>query len=384
MPFRYYLYILFLAIPLFFFAAVLLIWFWVPVLFIAPLIIMILFFIKVRRQRMVLVLIQSALETGTPIHEMLESYASSCWGPWYREKVLRFADNIRAGHSIAAAAVASRGVLRYDAVGLIRLGGNSEQIGGLLAQTVDETRRSGHIQLQSIFRLSWFCGYIPFLILLPGFYMIWIMPKMEMIFRDFDAQLPAITLFVIGLSKLFIHYVFLFAPVVCFFAFLPFIYFVVRSGIFPWRPPGARHLLRQIDAAYFLRILATGLEMKKSIPEIVETYSFVVPSYYLRYLTRQFSNRVEKGNDWIASLAKIRWLSKNEAALSEAAVKLGNLPQMLREIAAGKEQSQITSDNAIGRGFFLLFVLAIGALVALFAVAFFMPLVQLINNLVFY
>ena len=381
MPFRYYLYIIFIIIPLLFFSVVLLFWLWPPMLVFAPVAIMILFFIRIRRQRMVLVLVQAALETETPIHEVLESYASTCWGPWYREKVLRFADNIRDGHSLAAAAVASRGVLRYDAVGLIRLGGHTDQLGKLLSQTVDETRKSGYIQLQSIFRLSWFCGYVPFLILLPTFYMIWIIPKMEAIFKDFDAVLPWPTVFVIQLAHFTFKYGILFYPFIVLLAFFPFLYFIVRSGVFPWRPPGVRHLLRETDAAHFLRILAAGLEMKKPIPEIVETYVYVAPSFYLKNLARRFSSQVESGADWIETLRKIRWFSKSEANLASAAVRVENVPEMLRELAVGKQERQIASDNAMGRLFFLGFVLAIGAIVGMFAVAFFLPLVQLINSL---
>ena len=267
----------FLIIPLALFAVLLMLYFWGPVLTFGPVVILILFFIKVRRQRMMLVLIQNALETDTPVEEVLEAYARTGWSPRYRNKVLRFAQNLRDGHSIASAAQACRGVLRHDAVGLIRLGGDTDQIGALLAQTVDEARRMSFVQLQSLIRLAWFCGYFPVMMVVPVFCMMWIMPKFEAIFMDFGTQLPASTISVLAISQFLIRYFPGIGTPLFVLIFLPFLYFIARSGILPYRPPGTRKMLRQLDAARFLRIFAAGLEMKKSIPEIVEPHPFNVP-----------------------------------------------------------------------------------------------------------
>ncbi len=381
MTLRKFLFYLFLIFPLALLTVALLLTFWMSLFVLGPVVLMILFFIKVRRQRMVLVLIQHALQTGTPLHEVMESYAQSCTGPWYREKVLRFSEHLRSGHSLDVAAMACRGVLRYDAVGLIRLGGDSQQIASLLRQTVNDVRRNSNLQLQSLMRLTWFCGYVPALTFLPLWSLFWLIPKFEAIFKDFDTELPSGTVLFIWLSDWFIRYWYLLGPELCVLVLLPFMYFMSRAAILPWRPWGTRRILRLIDSAYFLRLLAAGLEMQKSIPDIVTPYALAVNSGYLRNTARNFGMQVESGKNWIAALTDIRWLTKGEAALLEAATRLENVPQMLREIAAGKEQQQISADNAAGRSVFLVFVLGIGAFVGLFAAAFFLPLVQLIKSM---
>ncbi|MDR1964471.1 MAG: hypothetical protein LBQ50_11880 [Planctomycetaceae bacterium] len=382
MSFRFIIYLIILGIPLILFGLLMSMSLLPCLLFFIPVFITAFSYVKIQRQRMVLVLIQNALETETPIHEVLHAYAACCWGPWYRAKVIRFADNIQEGHSIVTAASASKNVLRYEAVGFMKLGGSSKQLGKLLAQTTSEFRRNGQIQLQSMFRFSWYCNYLPFLVLPALFYMVAIMPKMEMIFKDFSIQLPSVTLFTIYLSQMLLDYFYLFSIPIFVLVFAPFFYFNLRSGIYSFRPPGIRRLLRQRDSARFLRLFAAGLELKKPIEEIVEVYTQVVPSRYLRHLSRRFEKQTAQGMDWIESLRKIHWLSSGESALLDSAVRTDHVETMLSEVANSKEQRQLVLDNTAGQTFFILCVLGFGAFAALQAIAFFMPLVQLINALV--
>jgi type II secretory pathway component PulF len=382
--FRFIIRFIFLGIPLFLLAGVLIIFLYFflwPFLFILiPLTVIFFVSLKVRRQRMVLALIQNALEAEMPIHEVLYAYAGTCWGPWYRAKLIRFADRIQAGHSIVETAMSVKGVLRYDTVGLIKLGG-TQLPDKLFAQTSGNVQQNGMVLERSLFQFAWYYMYLPFLILPVLFYLVAIMPKMEMIFRDFDMALPAVTLFVIDLSEIFVVYSYLFMPLLSILFLVPIFYFNFRSGILPWRPLGVRRMLRQRDSVQFLRLFAAGLELKKPIEEIVTVYTQVVPSSYLCRLGKHFNEQVAKGTDWIESLRKMRWLSCGEASLLESAVQADHVAAVLREVADSKEQRQRTSDNVFIQMFAVLCVTVFGLFAAVFAVACFMPLTVLITTL---
>ncbi|MDR1140066.1 MAG: hypothetical protein LBL62_00130, partial [Planctomycetaceae bacterium] len=333
-----------------------------------------------RRQRMVLSLLQNALETETPIYEVLHSYAGMCWGPWFRAKLIRFADKIQAGYSVAETAAAVKGILRYDTIGLIKLGG-TKLPDQLFDQTINNAEQNGIIQEQSVFRFFWYYMYLPFLLFPVLFYLVAIMPRMEAIYRDFGMELPFITLFAIDLSRIFVEYFYLFSPLLTVLFFVPIFYFNFRSAILPWRPLGVRRMLRQRDSAQFLRLFAAGLELKKPIEEIIAVYTQVVPSSYLCCLGKHFNEQITRGTNWIDSLRKIRWLSHGEAALLESAVRTDNVAAMLREIAGSKEQRQRVSDNATVQIFSVLCITVFGLFAAVFAIAFFMPIISLITAL---
>jgi type II secretory pathway component PulF len=355
---------------------------WLTFLFLLPFIVVFLVSLKLRRQHLVLTLIQTALETETPIHEVLYAFAGTCWGPWYRAKVIQFADKIQAGYSIEETAAMVKDVLRYDMVGLLKLSG-TKLSGKLLAQTATNTDflQDGLTLDQSISRICWHFWYLFFMFAIVTFSMVIIMPKMEAIFRDFEMKLPDITIFVIQLSYIFLNYSFLFSPLLCFLMLLPIIYFSFRTGFFSWRPLGVRWILRIRDSAQFLRLFAAGLELKKPIEEIIAVYVQVVPSYYLCRLGKGFNEKIAQGANWIETLRKMRWLSRGEAALLESAVRTNHVEAMLREVANSKEQRQRTSDNITIQIFSVSCIIVFGLFTGLFAIASFMPLVNLIAAL---
>jgi type II secretory pathway component PulF len=267
---------------------------------------------------------------------------------------------LRDGYSITAAAQDVKGILRYDAVGVLCLGGGAEGLHTLLRHTSAE-QNDGQTGLQSVFRLYWFCWYIPFLTLLPVFYMAAIMPKMEAIYQDFGIDLPGTTKLAIQISNGFIAYSYLIVPYLLLFVIALILYLTARSRLIPWRPFGLRRLMRQTDAVRFLRIFAAGWKQHKTVSETVGAYKQVVPGHYLK------------------ALRKINFLASSEAALLDAAVRVQNVPAMLNEIAAAKEQQQIREDNTQGQIVFFSVILLIGIFVGFQAVAFFLPIVKLID-----
>ncbi|MDR0610901.1 MAG: type II secretion system F family protein [Planctomycetaceae bacterium] len=378
--FRFIIRFIFLGIPLFLIGVVLVFFLWPPLLVLLPFTIVFWGAFRIRRQHMVWTLIQTALETETPIHEVLYAYASTCWGPWYRAKVILFADKIQAGYAIEETAAAVKGVLRYDMVGLLKLGG-SQLSGKLLTPTATDLWQNGLILEESISRIYWYYWYLPFIIPIVSFYMIAIMPKMQMVYRDFGMPLPYVTTFVIKLSQIFINYFYLFLPLLFIVLLIPVFYFILRLGIISWRPLGMRRIVRIRDSAQFLRLFAAGLELKQPIEEIIAVYSLVVPSSYLRRLGKHFNEKIAQGANWIETLRKMYWLSRGEAALLESAVRTNHVEAMLREVANSKEQRQRTTDNITIQIFSVLCIVVFGLFSGLFAVAFFIPLVHLITAL---
>lgn len=382
MPFRYIAYVLFLLIPLAVtvLTGVVVSWTWFILILVPPVEIGFLF-IRLRRQRMVSALVRTAMESGVPIHEVLESYAVDGTGPWYREKVMNFAFELRQGHSVIEAARRFPGVLRYDIAALIGLGGTIGPDEYDSLQVDGEKRHVDGAKARSMLQASWVYGYLPATLILTSWFLWAIVPKFQAIFNDFGMDVPLVTRLLVSGANYALHYWPVVGLFLLFFILFPLLYFVIRSGFFPWRPPGLRRILRRLDSARFLRILSLGWTRRRTFPEIVDAYVFTANSFYLKDCARRFLADIEAGVDWIAALRRRGWIDRAEAALLDSAARSDNVAAMLREIAAARDLQQTNSDLLALRLFSLLLLIILGALVGFIAIAIFYPLVSLIVSL---
>ena len=90
---------------------------------------------------------------------------------------------------------------------------------------------------------------------------------------------------------------------------------------------------------------------------------------------------IEAGEDWCAALAGRGLIRPAEEALLEAAKAAGNLPWALRQAAENSERRLSYRFQVWVSVFLPLCLLLIGALVFLFAFAYFAPLIVVIENL---
>lgn len=348
--------------------------------FVLPCLCIVYFFVTRQRQKIVLQLVLTALETQTPLDEVLDAYADTCWGLHWQKKVHIFAARLRDGFSIVGAARAVKGILRYDAVGILHLEGDAGVLRRLLSRTAIEQTQN-QTEVNSIIGLCWFCFYLPCLVLVPAFLMMRTVPQMRAIFDDFLVELPGITKVTFLVYDGVLSYGYLLIPYFLAFYAAVFLFLVTRSGLIRFRPWGVRTLMRSRDAVSFLRIFAVGLEQNKTIFETTGAYKQVVPSRYLSWKASRFIRYVERGKSWIEALRNIQYLTRSETALLQSAVQVRNVPQMLYEIAANKEQRQIAVDRTRGETAYVLIIVIVGVFVCIHAVAFFLPLVKLIHIL---
>jgi type II secretory pathway component PulF len=117
---------------------------------------------------------------------------------------------------------------------------------------------------------------------------------------------------------------------------------------------------------------------------IVQALEFLT-NYYPRALIRKrlrtaFAD-MSLGGDCATSLRKAKLVGRTDEAILRAAARAGNLPWALAEAAANGERRANYRLAAIGQVLFPLLILAVGAVVMMFVIGWFLPLIELINNL---
>ena len=335
--------------------------------------------VRAARQWTLLSLLQTSIETGKPLQNIVWAYAAGC-SKRYAARLNRFAAALESGYSLDAAIREHRKLFRYDIAGMIRLGDSPETLLSLEAVAQDERDFAG-IRTYNVFRIIYLCMVVFWMLLLMSFLFMKIVPEFEKIFVDFGSQLPSMTAVVISTSQFAVQYWYLMAPFAVLIILSAVAYLILQTNAVTFRPIGFRRIFYSTDAAKFLRIFAVGVRHRFSIPAILERYRWTVPSDYLRQKGMRIQKSVEQGGVWIDAVRRVGFVNEPEASLLRSAERTGNLATVLDQLAQSKERSQIRKDDLFSKLMFIPLVFLLGGVIGTFVIGMFMPLLKLVSDL---
>ena len=332
------------------------------------------------RRRMVLSLMQTAMETGTSPAEMIRvCAATSSW--FFRNALHELAHSLERGLSPAAALGQNPSLARYDVRGILALGKDETQTLKTLEEISQDTRNRSLSESNSVFRIGYLMALIIPMIAVAIFLMMWIVPQFIKIFEDFGVSLPYLTRAFVLLTEFFIDFWYLLFPIVPLVFVAMVFYLVMQTDIVTVRPLGLRRLFRSIDAARFLRVVGTGLKNQVPIPDGINMYHRVAGSSYLKAVARRINTQVKSGGNWIEAFRKAGMVTRGESRLLESAQRAGNLTAVIDQIATSKELKHSGTSDLVSKFVFIPCLLFLGTLVGLFVIAMFLPIVELIKAL---
>ena len=223
------------------------------------------------------------------------------------------------------------------------------------------------------------------------FFMIFIAPKFERIFKDFDYALPWVTLVLLKIFNWLPTFgqrgniVAEFGPLIWvivavfipFFAALPFWNMTAR-----WYFPIVGSIYRIHLQGNFLKMLGITLQgqtvISKALTFLEESNCFSGPAQ--KQLVK-LNSSIKLGSSLEESLTSSGWLPKSMKPFIQSAQKVNNLPWALTEI--GNQRLRLASLFAqrFSLVVFPLLMLLLGAMIGFIAIAMFMPLIKMIVEL---
>jgi type II secretory pathway component PulF len=338
------------------------------------------------RQATLLRTLAIAVEKQYPVVSFLEALADEGRGRW-GWKVRGLADLIAAGATISDALESSRGVLSDDTVALVRVGAETGNLAGALREAAAHARRrSENTRAGFPGMLLYFCMLVGLSAFMVTFVMIWIIPKFKAIFDGFDVKMPPLTEALIGTS----HYAAAYWYLVFLFPLAIFGLWMVFSskleslgwgpvwGRSPLNPFGQRQRLR---APHVLRCLSIAVDADRPLGVALGVLASRHPDRLLRLRMAILAGEVEQGEDCWLAMGNARLLRKGEAALLEAAQRVGNLAWALRGLADGIERRAEYRFQLFMEFVHPALTLAAGTIIGAFCVSMFLPLIVLLNKL---
>jgi type II secretory pathway component PulF len=321
-----------------------------------------------------------AAEREVPLAEAARSFAADRTDEIGR-RADRLADLVEDGTGLPDALATSGNLLPIDVQLAARLGHETGHFQGAMKEAAHEGGRLAAIWEPVIERLLYLVVLLLFGIGMLAYLMIKIMPNMQAIFDDFDAELPAITELAIHLSDLCLTYSFVWSLVILGLIVLSVYGVLCAAGLIRWEPIGVAWFTRRFHGAIVLRSLAQAVERSYPLDRAFELLAQWYPRGHVRDRLLRAKQEIEQGANWCDALQRCGLLARSSAAVLRAAERVGNLPWALREMSESTVRRMSRRVALVTNLTFPLAVLVIGGGVGLYVLAVMMPLIDLIQSL---
>jgi len=332
---------------------------------------------RISQQDSLLWMLAIAADHGMPLATTARAFADQ-FGLGYRRRVLQLAERLERGESLPDAIDGVRRLVSPDARLLARAGHESGRLGQALRTTLSARSEVVSLRTGVAAKLSYLLGLLLIIQVIGGFCLYFIMPKYEAIFMDFGIDLPTVTKWVILVGRFFATF-FLLVPLltVILLVWMPF----AVAGWTGLNVPILSRIFKRRHASLILRTLAPFVESGQPIARGMDMLADHYPTRWVRHKLTRAALRVHQGADWRASLAEAGLIREADREALSAATVVGNLSWAMSDLAEAAERRRRVRIEAWAQTLYPVGVVALGAVVLLVGVGFFMPLVTLIGRL---
>jgi type II secretory pathway component PulF len=335
------------------------------------------------RQCRLLWLLAIATENGLPLADEIDAFALEFRGSW-RWRLRNLADRLRDGSSLADGLEVDGRLLPVPDLVAVRVGEEAGTLPATLRATavhrtavLKQTYVNGSVAALA----SYYWLVIAILLSMITGLMYFIVPKFKVIFHDFGIALPDVTQFMIDVSDHIATYFWLIIPTLSLPMSLVFVLsymYLVGWGNLNW--PLVMRWFPRRDAPGILRGLAVVAASDRPFPPVVAAMAERHPRRDLGQRLERIGLRLEAGDDPWMSLSQEGFLSGNEAEAVGAAARARHLPFVLDSLADSIDRTRQQRLLWLIELVNPLVIIGLGVFVAMYCVAFFLPLVQVIRG----
>jgi type II secretory pathway component PulF len=253
-------------------------------------------------------------------------------------------------------------------------------------QALDEASRPDDPALASAWRnwgdyLAYGVAMALAMSILLTFFLLFIIPQFHQIFIEFDLELPSMTRLLMSLARLGIGVWWLVILLLLGLLLGLFALGIMYLFDLQFLIGLTDRVFRRGHLAHVLRMVAMGVEHRVELPRLFYALSVTYPVASVRSRLTGCYTDAEIGRSLPGIMEVHDLVTHSERGLVETAMKVGNLPWALRQIAARKESQMAARMTVASRVAYPLIVLGIGLIVAFTVISLFVPIVDLVRAL---
>jgi type IV pilus assembly protein PilC len=328
------------------------------------------------------------IDAGLPLLRSLTVLAKQERDALLRNTINKMADTVQGGSTFSEALAQHPYIFNDLYVNMVRageLGGVLELILGRLAEFQEKAAKIkgkvGGAMIYPIIVMTMAVGIMAFLL-------VFIVPKFEAVFHDMlgDKPLPAVTLFVIGVSKFMQnHWLLLIGVIVAVFAGLRFANstsggrFIIDR--FKLRVPLFGDLIRKTAISRFSRTLGTLVTSGVPILQALNITKETAGNMVIASAISQVHDSVKEGESIVQPLEASGAFPPMVISMIDVGEETGQLPDMLLKIADVYDDEVDNSVAALTAMLEPIMIVFLAVVVGTIVIALFMPLISIISGL---
>jgi len=332
------------------------------------------------QRRALLRLIAVAAEENLPLSPLLESWAADERRA-QKHRLLRLADQLKAGTPLPDAIEAVPGLLRDEDILAIRFGAQSGTLSATLRAMLDQSEPALTDSPSPIRRAAVYVyTFLLIALLVITYLQVKTVPEFEKILCEFDVEPPQALLWSIGFARFFVSCWWLGA---------------LAGGVLLWSMFSARpgrfirysilgrlsRSARELRSAEVLQKLGIAAQAGRPIPGVLSTLARYHFDPIARHKLLFVRNEIEQGADAWHSLAAVDLLSPAEVNALATSERVGNRPWVLKQLAFSKRRRTMRRLDRMAELVLPLIVGLLGIFVLFQALSVFLLLTRFITGL---
>lgn len=293
----------------------------------------------------------------------------------FNKRLGKVVEKIKSGETLAMSLKAVPRVVSPEVLLAISLGEPTGKLGLCLEKT--PSWNQDFFWIHTLPRLAYAMAIILFTICISTFQTVFIVPKFQKIYQEFQAKMPEPSEWFFRFSNLLARFWFLLIPAVL--CLIGLILLPILMPRIRWRFPLVGRIYRVHVQGNFLSMLGISMLTQEVMPWVLGFLKG--SSYFPKPAMRQIDDlacRMEKGEPFSASMRESGWVPSHMVPLLESAQRVGNLPWALSEAGTQRNRLAFVSSQRLTFTLFPILLLILGLVVGFIAVAMFLPLVELI------
>lgn len=341
-------------------------------------------FTRIRRRDITLFTRQLAdlLESGLPLMRTLDVLREQMENPRLQEVLADLASQIRDGRSLSDALAIYPRVFSPLYVSMVRSGEVGGMLGEVLARLADFAEKEEELHVKMRSALAY-----PILILLVGMgtiavLLIFVVPKLVLLFQEVGQILPLPTRVLIGLSQWFVSYWWLVVSIAGLGVFL-----VRRGGLsqgarlaidrIKLRLPVCGSLIKKVEIARFARSLATLLSHGVPILQGMQVVVQATGNELLRGEFQQIGEQLKGGDSLSQGMRRGRIFPALVTHMVAVGEEAGSLDRSLFKIADTYEREADRAMKLMTSLVEPVMILIMGSLVGFIVIAMLLPIFEI-------
>lgn len=319
---------------------------------------------------------------GLPLTRSLEIMVQQASNPKFKKILQNVLASIQSGKSLADSFRMEEEVFDLITINLIEAGeesGNLENILEKIAVELEEKNAlTRKIKSAMIYPAIILIVIIAVIVLM----MLVLVPSMADIYKDFDAELPFATKFLIGMSGLFVDYWWVVLSV--------FLVLVVGFKYYVDTPKGKRNLdklllkipsfgviIAKVQLSQFTRILSLLLSSGVPIIKAIELTANSLGNTMFRETLEEAKDEVEKGGPLALPIARSEYYPLLVSSMIAVGEETGEIDSVLSKVAEYYKEEVDAATSNLSSLLEPVFLIIMGLAIGFIAVAVYMPMFQL-------